>query len=112
MKMFSDCFRWTLSKLFGVKWVNLIDFDGEIAYARRARVRNGEWGAYRWRLSREIWIVLRPHGETHGASFVRKWELYEFFTPRTFFTLPPFPSSREAPSELVSSPPSKRSSTT
>lgn len=75
-----DLFRAFLSVAFGIRWVVLVDFDGE-RNVRRVRWQGGRACAARWSFATRD-IYLADGGLAEGASYVVAWEIYDPFAPK------------------------------
>ena len=75
--MILDFYRYLTSKLFGFRWVVLIDFDGK-RHIRLAKIQDYNWVANRLRLRR---VTLLDNGEIrdHGG-YVARWKPHVPFT--------------------------------
>jgi hypothetical protein len=60
------------AKLFGLKVVWLVDFDGEILLRLAYKSTSNQLWSYRHRSIKKI-VFLHPNGEVSGLSYTKKW---------------------------------------
>lgn len=74
-----DLLRAIGSRLFGLRWVVLVDHDGERS-VRHIRFSGGQPVARR--MSSDVW--LKDDGSAEGVSYVHCWEPYDPSAPKRF----------------------------
>lgn len=79
-----DLLRAIGSRLFGLRWVVLVDFDGERT-VRRVKFLNGKPYANRWRYMPAP-VDLEDDGAAKGCAYVECWQPYTAFAPKRFPT--------------------------
>lgn len=77
-----DLFRWIVSRLFGIRWVVLIDSDGK-ENIRRIRWERGRATAERIG-SRIKRVHLLDNGKIANGGYVKRWEPYTPLAPKVW----------------------------
>ena len=80
-----DILRAIGSILFGLRWVVLVDHDGERS-VRRIRFYGGKPAARRFPHLNETDVWLEDGGSAEGVIYVHSWEPYDPFAPKRFPT--------------------------
>ena len=81
--MIEDLFRYLRSKLFGTKFVVLIDFDGE-QNIRALKFMGGRFFVYRWSFLEGL-TEIKDNGTIDGPSYVKSWKPYIPFKSKRIF---------------------------